>query len=341
MIFAIGTKVKFIHTGDVGVVTGWLTGGMVNVLLDGDFEIPASVDDIVRLDESSSVKAKVIQGKQQKIPEPVQQPILETQYAILKSIGIQLAFEPMWDKDGNVNKYHVFLLNDTRYEILYEYEFSLSTGKKEMGNGKLKGISYVSAGELLFDNLNDAPVFDIQCQLITTAGVEKPMHKTLKIKAKQFFNKVKTAPLLNKQVHLFRLFENLQEESQAKEIEDLKTYTQRNTRPVAGWRNDAEPHEVTEKAAFLPEIDLHIEKLSPTAKKLNKGEMLTIQLAHFEKFIDKALQLGVERVFIIHGVGEGRLRDTIATRLMQMSEIKSFKNEYHPRYGYGATEVIF
>lgn len=340
MVFAIGTKVRFIHTGEVGVVTAWLDGGMVSVRVD-DFDIPAFTDDIVRLDEASTVKAKVVQGKQEKVPEPRQPVIVETQYTILKSIGIQLAFDPIWDKDGNVNKYQIYLLNDTRYDVLYDYEFSLLNGKSLTGNGKLKGVSYLLIGEMLFDQLNDAPVFDMECQVLTTAGAEKPMHKNLKIKAKQFFNQVKTAPLLNKQVHLFRVFENLQATDQSSEEEDLKTYTQRNARPKANWHKQLNSHEVEELAHFNPEFDLHIENLIENPKKLNKGEILNIQMTHFERFLDKALRLGVERVFVIHGVGEGKLRDAISTRLVQMPEIKSFKNEYHPRYGYGATEVIF
>lgn len=338
MVFAIGTKVRFIHTGEVGVVTAWLDNGMVSVQVE-DFDIPAFTDDIVRIDDTSSVKAKIVQGKQEKAPEPVQQPMAETQYAILKSIGIQLAFDPLWDKDGNVNKYKVFLLNDTRYDVLYDYEFSFLNGKSFSGNGKLNKVSYLLIGEMLFDQLNDAPMLDMECQVLTTAGAEKPMRKELKIKAKQFFNQIKTAPLLNKQVHLFRVFENLQAAAQSDE-EDLKTYTQRNARPTS-WRTQRDQHEVEELAHFNPEIDLHIENLVENTKKLKQSEILNIQLAHFERFIDKALRLGVERVFVIHGVGEGKLRDAISTRLLLMPEVRSFRNEYHPRYGYGATEVIF
>ncbi|WP_428409939.1 Smr/MutS family protein [Phaeodactylibacter xiamenensis] len=43
----------------------------------------------------------------------------------------------------------------------------------------------------------------------------------------------------------------------------------------------------------------------------------------------------------MHGIGKGKLRDSIASRLIQMPEVRSFRNEYHHRYGYGATEVIF
>ncbi|MBK6929627.1 MAG: Smr/MutS family protein [Saprospirales bacterium] len=49
----------------------------------------------------------------------------------------------------------------------------------------------------------------------------------------------------------------------------------------------------------------------------------------------------VPRVFIIHGVGEGKLRETIADELRRRPEVHKFKNEYHTKYGYGATEVVF
>ena len=72
-----------------------------------------------------------------------------------------------------------------------------------------------------------------------------------------------------------------------------------------------------------------------------KNQILSVQLSHFENFMQRAIRLDVERVFIIHGVGEGKLRSAIQKRLQEMEAVKSFKNEFHGRYGYGATEVIF
>ncbi len=345
MVFAIGTKVKLIHTGDLAVVTHWLDGGMIQVRVIGDdMEIPVFPEDIVRIeDETPKVKAKVVQGKQEKLPETPKQPKVELQYAILRSQGIQLAFEPMFRHDGTTEKYAIYLINDTRYDVLYDYEFSLQNGVLRTENGKLPAVSTLKVGELQYDQLNDAPVFDIECRLITTAGVGEPLHKNLKIKPKNFFTKVKTAPLLNRQAHLFKLFEQLQSEApKVSNEEDLETYTKRKVQPTVHWVQEKEErHEVAELAEFKPEIDLHIEKLVTNPGKLNNAEILSIQISHFEKYIERATQMGVDRVFVIHGVGAGRLRNTIATRLLQMPEVKTFKNEYHPRYGYGATEVIF
>ena len=74
---------------------------------------------------------------------------------------------------------------------------------------------------------------------------------------------------------------------------------------------------------------------------MNNAEILRLQLRTFDDYLEKAIRVGVPKVFIIHGLGKGRLRNEIASRLIRHPEVETFKNEYHPRYGYGATEVIF
>ena len=89
------------------------------------------------------------------------------------------------------------------------------------------------------------------------------------------------------------------------------------------------------------EIDLHIEKLIPDWKDLSNADILRIQLSTFEKNYDLAILHHQPYMFVIHGVGEGVLRDAIHERLRKKEEVKTFVNEYHPRYGFGATEINF
>ncbi|MEO7534288.1 MAG: Smr/MutS family protein, partial [Ferruginibacter sp.] len=88
-------------------------------------------------------------------------------------------------------------------------------------------------------------------------------------------------------------------------------------------------------------VDLHIEKLSDNWKHLSNFEILTIQLKEFEKFYDLAISHYQPTLIIIHGVGTGKLRDEIHEQLRLKKEVKSFVNQYHPSYGYGATEIFF
>jgi hypothetical protein len=88
-------------------------------------------------------------------------------------------------------------------------------------------------------------------------------------------------------------------------------------------------------------IDLHIEKLTDSYKHLNNFEILTLQLKTFEKYYDLAVAHKQPSLIIIHGVGTGKLRDEIHDILKLKKEVKSFINQYHSSYGYGATEIFF
>jgi hypothetical protein len=88
-------------------------------------------------------------------------------------------------------------------------------------------------------------------------------------------------------------------------------------------------------------VDLHIEKLTDNWKHLSNFDILTIQLKAFEKFYDLAVAHHQPILTIIHGVGTGKLKDEIHDILRLKKEVKSFVNQYHASYGYGATEIYF
>jgi dsDNA-specific endonuclease/ATPase MutS2 len=69
--------------------------------------------------------------------------------------------------------------------------------------------------------------------------------------------------------------------------------------------------------------------------------MLGMQLHTFDKYLDLAIVHHLPSMIVIHGVGTGRLRDEIHEILRLKREVKSFVNQYHPSYGYGATEIFF
>ncbi len=348
MLFAIGTKVRLKHTGDIGEITEILGGGMINVWVEAqDMEIPVFEEDVTRAEDyvNTNHKAKIINT-----PPPAKKvvqyelPAIETQFTILKSQGLQLAFDPVKDDwDDIVKRYQVFLINDTTDEFIFSIKVNIPNQANATTHGKLSSTSTFQLPDLLFDQLNDSPTYDIESWKVTTEGTGQKQQKVLKVKPKQFFKKVKTAPLLNRPVHLYILFDSVPPKKVNKE-EDLKTYTQKNVRPVRQQKSNFGKyniHDVQEYANFSGEIDLHIENLPSRKGKMNNAEKLQLQLEHFDQFIEKAIRLGAPRVYVIHGIGKGKLKNIIASRLIQMPEVKTFKNEYHPRYGWGATEVIF
>lgn len=349
MLFAIGTRVRFRYTGEIGVITAQLDDGMLQVRLnnDPDMEIPAFEDDLVRDTDAEPILAgaKFVQGKKEPKPAPPPRREIKGQYLILKPKGVQLVFEPMPGRDGNVSRYMAWLINDTTTEFLFDLELFTTKGTIFQREGKLAGTTALELGELLYDDLSDLPEVEIEIRRITTEGPEEPLFRRLKIRPKQFFNKLNTVPVLNVLAHHFLLFDSFEQPATPKENSDLRDYTRQNLRDQ---RAVEEPNavlfrafDVGEFAHFIPEIDLHIENLINGHAKLDRGEIVRIQLQHFQRFLEKAIRLGVPRVFIIHGVGEGKLREAIAERLRAQPAVAKFKNEFHAKYGYGATEVIF
>lgn len=92
------------------------------------------------------------------------------------------------------------------------------------------------------------------------------------------------------------------------------------------------------KAPEYLEVDLHFEALVDFPKNFSAHEKLQIQLTEVRRALDKARRSGVKKVILIHGVGQGRLREEIYTLLERMDRL-SFYDASFARYGKGATEV--
>jgi hypothetical protein len=99
-------------------------------------------------------------------------------------------------------------------------------------------------------------------------------------------------------------------------------------------------HDAALKASLPTEIDLHIQKLVKKYEHMSNADILKIQLSAFEDYLSKALMFRLPKVYAIHGIGKGKLKREIENLLNEYPDIKSFNNNYHPAYGYGATEII-
>ena len=97
------------------------------------------------------------------------------------------------------------------------------------------------------------------------------------------------------------------------------------------------------KAAKQPdphamEIDLHLHELVDNEGRMDPGEKLEYQLAYFERMLNTAIRDKKRTLIVIHGVGEGKLREEVR-KILQFYEGIRFDDADPRRYGYGATEV--
>lgn len=86
------------------------------------------------------------------------------------------------------------------------------------------------------------------------------------------------------------------------------------------------------------EIDLHIEELTATHSGMTNAQILSKQLSIFKSFYQKARAKQIRKLIVIHGVGEGVLKDEVRLFLHSKEGVEYYDASYQ-EYGKGATAV--
>lgn len=92
------------------------------------------------------------------------------------------------------------------------------------------------------------------------------------------------------------------------------------------------------KDEFILEVDLHIEKLIKDHARLEKFDILTIQLDTARGQLEFAIKNRIPRMVFIHGVGEGILKTELEYLLGRYSEVV-YEDANYQKYGVGATQI--
>ncbi len=124
-------------------------------------------------------------------------------------------------------------------------------------------------------------------------------------------------------------YSELKTEKLMKGYSEDKSEKKRNYKLVRGERRKSIP---------IFEVDLHIEKLLPTAKGMTKYDIRTFQIDTARKQLEFAIRKRIPRMVFIHGVGEGILKVELDYLLGRYENISFYDADYQ-KYGLGATEV--
>jgi hypothetical protein len=334
MYFKLGDKVVLKYTGDAGEVTSMPEMGIVQVKISHDLVIPVNIEDLVEFRNDVIIpQTKKVEIINESVDGNISYPESK-----LRNTGFFTGFLPQTNKYGEILLYHIYLINDTNQNFIFEYTLD-SKELKINKNGVLNGCSVFLVGKIEKEAIENQATFQIQRAELYTSGAENHVTQTVKIKAKTFFSKEEILPFLDK---LGYLFEFKVDPIKTETGESLKDFT--NAVLLNKPKAQPKPHYVKhidpiKKAVFTNELDLHIESLIDPATKLDPPHILQLQMAHFDQYMAEAVRLGIEKVYIVHGLGTGRLKNEIAKRLNINPYVLEYKNEYLPSYGFGATEV--
>lgn len=339
MKYEVGDEIVVLHSNDEGRVIAIMNDKMVMIEVRG-VKFPAYMDQIdfpyfqrftkqILVPEPKKAKVFVDQLQKEKRRDEVK-----------VSDGIWLALFPKFDTDvfGDelVDKFKVYLINKT--PLAYEFNYTLKYfGKTDFEiTSELNAHKDFYLHDVDFESLNDSPSFDFEFSLqVPNKKKADFCEASFKIKPKQLFQRIeklkeKNEPSLNHQ-----LLENYPDKLVEDSGLDLRKLA------GAGFKVYDAKHVRQHLEPARSVVDLHIEKLTDEWKHLTNFEILTIQLKQFEKWLDLAIAHHQQSFIVIHGVGKGKLKDEVHDILKVKKEVRSFINQYDPRFGYGATEIFF
>jgi hypothetical protein len=337
MKFQIGDKVVVMHSNEEGEIVDIINNKMVMVDVRG-VKFPAYIDQLdfpyfKRFTEKKLFPAK----KEKKYVEDIKREKPTPTQKVVD--GVWLSFLPKFETDefGDdvVETLKIHLINRTErvYNFIYRLQF-FGTTDFELKN-EILPFSDFYIHDIAFSDMNDSPTFAIEFSLPQPEKSKAEYYETsLRLKPKQLFDKIEEIQEKGTPTFGYRLFENYPNRVQEEKL-DLGKLAAKGMKVYDA--KDVKKHLPPARTV----VDLHIEKLSDNWERLSNMEILDIQLREFEKWYELALAHRQPNLIVIHGVGKGVLRNEIHDILRLKKEVKSFVNQYHPSFGYGATEIFF
>ncbi len=337
MKYQVGDTVIILHSEEEGQIVDFINDKMAMVEVKG-VRFPVYLDQIdfpyfKRFTEKKPVPAnrskKYVDNLKKEKPTPVEK-IVD---------GVWLTFLPVMDTDefGDlvVEELKLHLVNHTERGYQFKYRQIFFGGTEFELKNRINPFEDFYLHDIPFADMNDNPSFEFEFSLLQPEkGKAEYYEASLKLKAKQLFAKIEEVKQNNLATFRYKLFDEYPD----KPVEDKLELGKLAARGYKIY-NAKETRQHLESPRSV--IDLHIEKLTDNWASMSNYEILGLQIKTFEKYYDLALAHMQPSLIVVHGLGTGKLRDEIHDLLRHRREVKSFVNQYHPQFGWGATEIYF
>ncbi len=336
MKYEIGDKIIVLLTDEEGTVVDLMNDKMVMIEVRG-VKFPAYMDQIDFPYFKMFTQKKPVDKKKIYVDNVKKEKTIAKKEKT--GTGVWISFIPVFDKDvfddDVVEKLKIYLINHNDEEYNFHYKlFFTGENHFELKNN-IRPNSDFYLHDVDFEDMSDNPKFDFEFSLVPGDKKKALYFETsMKLKGKQLFKKIEEVQLKNEASFAYELF-NVYPDKVDEEKVDLSKLGS------AGYRVYDASRVRENLAPARSVIDLHIDKLTSHWKDMSNFEMLETQLNAFGKYYDLAVAHQQPTLIVIHGVGEGKLREEIHELLKLKTEVKSFVNQFHPLYGYGATEIYF
>ena len=323
MHYRVGQRVRFLHESGDGIITALIDKNHVEVDMGDDFPIDMHVRELIPVDVAESKYLGGSELETSKGQTPNSNPNVNSLRRIGSSIfTLSLAVCP---KEEEV--YDLEIFNPGLTEAVYTCYMREKNKYTAMASGKIQMGEVQHLFSLTRTQLGKVRSFYCQIILFTPgkSHPHSPITQEIVWNKGKMIEKMKYIDALNRKGWTFSLTEL---------DSDLDKKMKVDSEFMRIKKADVQMKE--EKL-----IDLHIESLVERAWELAPSSILDVQMEHMEKGMSQALLENYRSLILIHGVGEGVLRNEIKRRLKQISYIDSSEPADPKRFGNGATKIYF
>ena len=347
MNLKVGDKVKFLNTTGGGVVSSIIDSRMVNVAVEGGFDLPTLVSELLRLDKTDAggrffdeTYAVTVGAEQEAPASPDDDRLGLLSMEVVKSRKteeILLAFAPHDQRWLITGLLDVFLINNSTFDVIYNF-FKADT------DGGFTGVDYgsmTSDSKLLLRTIEREELADWTDGTVQflfhkekVSAVIPPFNADFKIQGKKFYSEGN-----------YRESRFIQGKGIVIKLTSVSDFIQGilEEKSESGGKHSAGPsdlfimkHKVADREAV---VDLHITELTDDSVKFEKAEILEFQRNYFRRCMESALVNHFLKVTFIHGIGNGVLREVVVDELLNNYKGTDVFDAPMQDYGMGAIEV--
>lgn len=339
MKYQVGDEIIVLHSHEEGKVVDIMNDNMVMIEVRG-VKFPAYMDQIDFPYFHRFTKKKIVEEKKKEkifidhVPKEKPKP----NYAKQED-GVWLSFVPKFVldefNDDVVDTLKIYLINKTKDAFKFIYIQKTEGNEQFALQNEVTAFHDFYLHDIDFAAVNDQLSFSIKFSLVKQ-NKQKAEHfeTSLKLKPKQVFKKIEEMKEKNEPTISYKLFDEYPDrvfEENKFELGKLASLG------FKVYNNNHVKNHLQQRTV----VDLHIDKITNDYKHLNNAAIIQLQLKEFEKWYHNAVEHHQPSLIIIHGIGKGKLKEEIHEILKAKKEVKSFINQYHPKFGYGATEIFF
>ena len=366
MELKVGDKVRYLNEKGEGIVTRILGNNMVHVAIEEGFELPVMVSDLIKIDPQSmagrffdrDVNIDLIDISISQTPAPAPSRVSEPepyenteddrvsslyrQSGSASAEGLYLAYVPKDQKILLTGRVDIYLINNTAHEVLYSLLLRKGADKHiGMDYDVVPPYSKIILESIEREDLEDWSEGVLQALFHNDkpAVALAPLHASFRVKPVRFYKESNYQELgLIGKKSLFVLLGDIAGQIISKSEEALKGIDPSVKQKVSAITPPAfiDGYKTGLREA---EVDLHISALKDDYSDMSNSEILRYQVDHFTKMMDSAISNNYQKIFFIHGIGNGSLKSAVITALADYEDVE-LRTAPFVKYGNGAVEII-